>query len=128
MLTPDKVLCLQKFAATQHLDVLALTETHFKEHNLDLANEVTGKWRLIIISSSLRQHSQQGKGGTALRIKEHISATPRENHINDETAQIHSWILSSETCNQNICDTMTYISPVVTSYKKYITIYIILTG
>ena len=115
MLTPGKILSLQKLAAVQHLDVLALTETHLTEHNLDLVHEVTGKWRLIIIPSPFRQHSQQGKGGIALMVKEHISATPRENHINDETAQLHSWILSSDTWNENIFITVTYISPVVTS-------------
>ena len=47
-------------------------------------------------------------------VKEHISATPRENHINDDTAQLHSWILSSDTWNENIFLTVTYISPVVT--------------
>ena len=96
MLTPGKVSSLQKLAAAQHLDVLALTETHLTEHNLDMVNEVTGKWRLIIIPSPLRQRSQQGKGGLALMVKEHIPVTPRENNINDDTAQIHSWILSSD--------------------------------
>jgi len=115
MLTPGKVFFRQKLAASQHLDVLALTETHLTEHNLDLVNEVTGKWRLIIIPSLLRRHSQQGKGGIALMLKEHISATPRDNNINDETAQIYSWTLSSDTWNKNICVTITYISPVVTS-------------
>ena len=67
------------------------------------------------IPSPFRQHSQQGKGGIALMVKEHISATSRENHINDETAQLHSWILSSDTWNENIVITVTYISPVVTS-------------
>ena len=78
MLTPGKILSLQKLASAQHLDVLALTETHLTEHNLDLVHEVTGKWRLIIIPSPFRQNSQQGKGGIALMVKEHISATPRE--------------------------------------------------
>jgi len=90
MLTPGKVFSLQKLAASQHLDVLALTETHLTEHNLDLVNEVTGKWRLIIIPSPLRRHSQQGKRGIALMLKDHISATQRDNNINDETAQIYS--------------------------------------
>jgi len=115
MLTLSKVFSLQKLAASQHLDVLALTETHLTEHNLDLVNEVTSKWRLIIIPSPLRRHSQQEKGGIALILKEHIYATPRDNNINDETEQIYSWTLSSDTCNENTCVTITYISPVVTS-------------
>ena len=76
MLTPGKVLSLQKLAATQHLDVLALTETHLTEHNLDLVNEVTGTRCLIIIPSPLCQHCQQGKGGIALMIKEHKNDQP----------------------------------------------------
>jgi len=71
MSTLGKILSLQKLAAVQHLDVLALTETHLTEHNLNLVHEVTGKWRLIIIPSPFRQHSQQGKGGIALMVKEH---------------------------------------------------------
>jgi len=97
MLAPGKVFPLQKLAASQHLDVLALTETHLTEQNLDLVNELTGKWRLIIIPCPLRRHSQQGKGVIALMLKDHICATPRDNNINDETAQIYSWTLSSDT-------------------------------
>jgi len=127
MLTPGKILSLQKFAAVQHLDVLALTETHLTEHNLDLVHEVTGKRRLIIIPSPFRQYSQQGKGGIALMVKEHISSTPRENHINDETARLHSWILSSDTWNENI-----FVSDIHQScshhYRKYTTMYRIHTG
>jgi len=115
LVTPGKVRSAQDLEDSQHLDVLALTETQLTEHNADIQQHTGGKWNLLFITCPQKNNSQNGRGGVGLLTKKNMHAVQIDKtSVNDKTGQIASWTLSSPTWNENIRLTIVYISPKVT--------------